>query len=91
VLHEYDRIETRDNTQVFDTGDTCGENVARALFLGAQAGVHAYGQYPGWYEKMFQYGRVPGVATDMILSNQKCVFDSEDFGVITVDTVIVPD
>ena len=99
IIHEYDKIETRlgaggsTATEYFESGDNChnGIYVARALFCGAQAGVHAYGQYPGWYEKMFQYGRIPGVATDVIMGVAKTVFNSEDFGSIIVDTAYVPD
>ena len=99
IIHEYDKIETRlgaggsTPSEYFESGDNCanGMYVARALFCGAQAGVHAYGQYPGWYEKMFQYGRIPGVATDVILACAKTVFNSEDFGSIIVDTAYVTD
>jgi len=93
IIHEYDQILTRVATEHFESDDVIatGMNVARALFCGAQAGVHAYGQYPGWYEKMFQYGRVPGVATDVILACEKTEFNSQDFGVITVDTAYVGD
>jgi len=99
VVHEYSRIETRlgaggtTASEIFEAGDGCynGIYVARALFLGAQAGVHAYAQYPGWYEKNFEYGRVPGVWTDVIMAIQKTVWNSEDYAVITVDTAYVPD
>lgn len=65
--------------------------VARALFCGAQAGVIGWGQMPGWYEKMFQYNRVPGVATDVVYGIGKPEFNSEDFAVITCDTMAIPD
>ena len=41
-----------------------------------------------WY---FQYGREPGVMTDLIWRAAKTKFNSEDYGVITVDTTIVID
>lgn len=99
ILHEYEFIETRlgaggsTASEYFDTGDNCanGIYVARALFCGAQAGVQAWAQYPGWYEKNFQYGRVPGVATDFIYRADKTEFNGEDYGVICVDTAYVPD
>jgi N4-gp56 family major capsid protein len=77
----------------FESGDVVSSTytLARALFLGAQAAVIGYGQYPGWYEKDFDYGRVPGVATDVIVGIGKTEFNSEDFGVIAVDTMAVPD
>jgi len=80
VIHEYDRSE------LLQSG-----NVGRCLLLGAQAGVVAWGQYPSWYEKLFDYERIPGVAVDMILGVGKSVFNSEDFGVYTVDVGYTPD
>jgi len=80
VLHEYDRSE------LLQSG-----NVARCLLLGAQAGLLAWGQYPSWYEKLFDYERIPGVAVDMILGVGKCQFNSEDFGVYTIDVGYTPD
>lgn len=71
-----------------------GSNVpaARALFLGAQAGVCAFGRgYQGsermkWTEKTFDYNTKLGVATEIIWGITKTIFDSEDFGVFAVDT-----
>lgn len=93
IIHDIDDMETRMAGQVFDTADTiaAGMTVARGLFLGAQAGVHAYGQHPGWYEKNFEYGRIPGVLTDVIMSAEKTRFDGEDFAVIVFDTAYVGD
>lgn len=99
VVHSYERIKTRlgaggsATSEYFEADDVCYDtvHVARGLFLGAQAGVLAWGQYPKWYEKNFEYGRVPGVMTDCIMSADKPDFDGEDFGVIIVDTAYVPD
>ena len=86
VLFEYERIQTY--TGWGAGGVTTG---ARALLLGAQAGIHAYGQLPEWYEKLFKYNRIPGVLVDVIHKVSKTVFNSKDFGVITVDTAQTPD
>jgi len=81
IMHEYERIRT------YATWGAGGAtNGARALLLGAQALVHAWGQRPAWYEKLFDYERIPGVATDLIWKAAKTVFNSKDFGMITVDT-----
>ena len=85
VIKEYERIKT------YNTWGTGAITGARALLLGAQAGVHSYGQFPKWYEKMFDYGRIPGVATDVVWKAAKTVFNSEDFAVIAVDTYIAVD
>lgn len=86
VLHEYERVRTYSNW-----GSGADLNGARALLLGAQALVHAWGQRPAWYEKLFDYERIPGVATDLIWRAAKSVFNSKDFGVITVDTAYAAD
>ena len=85
ILHEYERIQT------YNTWGGAALTGARALLLGAQAGIHLFGQLPQWYEKLFQYNRIPGVACDIIWQAAKTVFNSEDFSVITVDTYIAED
>lgn len=87
VVHEYSR------SNLLATG-----NVALNLLLGAQAAVLGYSQYPSWLEKLFDYHRIPGVATDMILAHGKSVFGTgaaspkaEDFGTIMLKTDYVSD
>ena len=100
VLHEYEKIITRlgaatqsEPSEYFDSGDLMASGIygARALLLGAQAGVYATGQNPGWYEKNFDYDRVPGVATDIVYGIKKARFNSKDFGLVTVDTAYAAD
>ena len=103
IIHEFEKITTRlgaggtDASEAWDTTATAanilatGVYGARALFCGAQAGVIAYGQRPGWYEKDFDYGRVPGIATDIIYGIKKTRYDSKDFGVIVVNTDYITD
>lgn len=86
VLKEYERCKTYNTWGI--GGNLTG---ARALLLGAQAGVHAFGQLPRWYEKLFDYNRIPGIAVDLIWKAAKTVFDSEDFSAIAVDTYIAED
>lgn len=83
VVHEYERIR-----QYNTWGSGSNLNGARGLLLGAQAVVHAWGQRPAWYEKLFDYNRIPGVATDLIWGCTKTAFNSEDFGVIAMDTFV---
>lgn len=109
ILYEYDRIQTRTAGEVFDSGDTVNAaiisgtyRIARALFMGAQAGVCAWGQPWKRYEKDFDYNRKPGTATDAIFGVSKTVFNDpgasqstntaqQDFAVYAVDTVVVDD
>ena len=70
-----------------------GSNVAaaRALFLGSQAGVMAYGS-PGaghrfdWHEEARDNGNQVVVTTAAIVGMKKCRFNGKDFGVIAVDS-----
>jgi N4-gp56 family major capsid protein len=65
--------------------------VARALFLGAQAGLMGMAQLPTWKEKMFDYGAKFGISTRMIYGTLRPIFNSVDFGCIAVDTQVDPD
>lgn len=65
----------------------------RALFLGRQAGVVAYGSSSGkngtrfeWSEEMKDHGNEPTVASGVIMGVKKSRFDSKDFGVCAIDT-----
>lgn len=80
LIHEYDR------SNLLLTG-----NVARCLLLGAQAGVVAWAQYPDWKEKLFDFHEIPGVASLFLGKVAKTVFNSEDFGMITLDVKYTPD
>jgi N4-gp56 family major capsid protein len=99
LIHQYDYIETRlgaggsTATEYFESGDDCanGIYVARALFCGVQAAVHAYAQYPTMVMKNFDYKSKWGCSTDILIGVGKPQFNSEDYGVITIDTAYVPD
>jgi N4-gp56 family major capsid protein len=85
VLVESTRIKTYSD---WGAGSVAG---ARALFLGAQAGICAFGKgydYDRlkWVEKKFDYEAKFGVASTLLWGLKKTVLNSEDFGVIAVDT-----
>ncbi|HJV52783.1 MAG TPA: N4-gp56 family major capsid protein [Noviherbaspirillum sp.] len=69
-----------------------GGNVyaARALLLGRQAGVVAYGNSGGarfqWKEEEKDYGNEPVVSSGFIGGFKKTRFNGKDFGVISIDT-----
>lgn len=69
-----------------------GSNVAaaRALFLGKQAAVIAYGTAGGlrmtWQEEVDDFGNEPTVAAGTILGISKTRFNNRDFGVVSIDT-----
>jgi len=99
ILHEWEKIEMRLGegastvSEYFDSGDDLDSGVqgARALFCGAQAAVHAYGELPYYKAKEFDYGDEWGIAVGAILAVSKPVLNSEDYGVMVVDTQVVPD
>ena len=89
VLHESTRVPNGINST---TGATL-PNVRRAIFAGAQAGALAWSQRFGggdsnykWVEDLFDYERELGVSAQTIWGIKKTVFNSVDFGVITVST-----
>lgn len=70
-----------------------GQNVEahRALFLGRQAAVIAYGNGGGglrfsWKEETDDYGNEPTVAAGTIIGITKTNFNKRDFGVVSIDT-----
>ena len=64
---------------------------ARALFLGAQAVVNAYGS-PGsglrfdWHEETEDRGNQVVISSSTILGVKKCRFNNRDFGVLSLDS-----
>lgn len=80
VIHEYDR------STLLLSG-----TIARTLLLGAQAGCVAWGQMPEWYEKLFDYYRIPGVAVDFLAGFGKAKFNNEDYAVIALDHTYTAD
>lgn len=85
VLHKH-----RNVIRFSDYG--AGSNVlaARALFMGRQAAVVAYGTAGGlrysWEENTKDYGNEPTVASGFIGGIKKTVFNGKDFGVLSIDT-----
>lgn len=72
-----------------------GANVpaARALFLGCQAGVVAYGGKNGsfdWQEEVKDFGNKPIIASGIIMGVKKTRFNGRDFGVLALDTAAAP-
>jgi N4-gp56 family major capsid protein len=71
------------------------DTVRRAVLLGAQSAVAAYGMKnnPDKFkrvEELFDYQRQLGVSAQTILGMKKTKFDGEDFGTIVVSTYAKP-
>ena len=106
IIFVSERCETRVAGEVFDNGDTVDDyivsgtyRIARAMLLGAQAGVIGWGQPWKRLERKFDYKRKPGTATDGIYATSKVRFRDPgasqntntaqpDFGVWLIDTAV---
>ena len=85
VLHQASRVPQGVN------GSSAVTTTRRAIFCGTQAALMAYGQKDqsaemSWVEELFDYQNQLGVSAGMIAGLKKTVFNSEDFGTITVST-----
>lgn len=85
VLHDHENV-----IRFSDYGSGVNLPAARALFLGRQAGVVAYGTPGGmrfmWKEEMEDYDNEPTVVAGLIWGFKKTRFNGKDFGVIALDT-----
>lgn len=84
VLHEHQNVIR------FNDYGTGSIRAARALMLGRQAAMLAYGTVESqrfiWEEEMKDYGNEPSVAGGYIYGEKKARFNGYDFGVIAIDT-----
>jgi len=88
ILHKH-----RNCIRFDDYGSGGDQPAARALFLGAQAGVVAYGQGRGparynWHEEMDDRGNALAITAGTIFGAKKVRFNSADFGVIACDSYV---
>jgi len=86
ILHKHRNVIRFD-----DYGATTNLAAARALFLGAQAGVIAFGRNNtegrySWNEELDDRGNALAITAGSIFGVDKCRFNSKDFGVVAVDT-----
>lgn len=85
VLHSHESV-----IRFADYGAGTNLPASRALFMGRQAAVVAYGTAGGlrydWKEEKDDYGNEPTVVAGTILGLKKTRFNNRDFGIISVDT-----
>lgn len=86
VLHEHESVR-----RFNDYGAGNNVSAARALLLGRQAGVVAYGASGSgtrmtWVEKMFDADNQVAIYCGVICGFKKTRFNGKDFGVCAVDT-----
>lgn len=88
VLHSHESV-----VRFSDYGSGVNLPAARALMLGRQAGVIAYGNAGGlhytWKEETDDYDNEMSVAAGTIVGMKKARFNDRDFGSIAVDTYSV--
>jgi N4-gp56 family major capsid protein len=86
VLHEHEGI-----IRFNDYGSGGNVEAARALFMGAQAAVCAFGS-PGnglrfdWHEESRDNGNQAVITTSSIFGVKKVTFNGKDFGLMAIDT-----
>lgn len=79
VIHEHEYVYTT-------TDGSSSARVARNILCGQQAGVIAWGAPVKWVEKSFDYGNSWGISVGAIFGVIKPLFNSIDYGVITMFT-----
>lgn len=86
VLHQHKGVR-----RYSDYGAGSNIPAARALFMGRQAGVVAYGaagsgSRMSWVEEKKDAGNLVAIYAGAIMGAKKSTFNGKDFGVVTVDT-----
>jgi len=97
-LGMYNGVVLREAEHIMPGVDANGAevpNVRRAVLLGAQAGVIAFGRGRSadsykLVEELFDYQRELGVAAKTVLGFKKTVFDGEDFATLVISTYTTP-
>lgn len=85
ALGIYNGLIIHEHEYIYQTTDGSGSaNVSRNILCGQQAGIIGWGAPVGWVEKNFDYGNSWGISCGAILGIQKPVFNSLDYGVITM-------
>jgi N4-gp56 family major capsid protein len=90
VLHSHESVIRFSD---YGAGSPGTLDAARALFLGRQAGVVAYGMAGGtrfqWTEEPTDHGNSVEICSGTIMGLKKTRFRNRDFGVLAIDTYAV--
>jgi N4-gp56 family major capsid protein len=84
AVSNYNGIIIHEHEYVYRANDGSTSYVARNILCGQQAGVIAWGAPVNWTEKSFDYGNQWGIACGAIFGVIKPLFNSVDYGVITM-------
>lgn len=87
AVKEYDGVIIHEHEYCYAwAGGNSSIPIARAVLCGQQAGVIAWGKDVEWVEKSFDYGNKWGISCGAIFGVHKPMFNSKDYGVITIAT-----
>lgn len=93
IIHEHEYVPFLDVSVAGNsfrgaaTGTDCAVDCFRAILCGKQSAGFAQAVNPnGWVEKSFDYDNEVGFATGLIGGVQKLLFNSKEYGTISVDT-----
>lgn len=86
ALGIYNGIIVYQHEGIYTWTNTVPVPVARGVLLGQQAAVVGIGADMEWTEKTFDYGNKTGFAVGRIFGVIKPVFNSEDYGVISMES-----
>ena len=85
ALGVWNQVIVHEHEDIYTGNDGSGSApIARAILMGAQAGILAYGAPVNWTEKSFDYGNKWGISCGRIWGCIKPIFNSVDYGIITV-------
>jgi N4-gp56 family major capsid protein len=87
MLGIYDGVVLHEHEYVYAwNGGAASIPIARAVLCGQQAAVMAWGKSVAWVEKSFDYGNKWGISVGAIFGVIKPMFNSLDYGVVSVAT-----
>ena len=86
ALGVYNNVVVYEHEGIYAFNNGSAVPIARAVLLGQQAVVLGYGSDEKWVEKTFDYENKTGFSAGRIFGVIKPVFNSADYGVITVAT-----
>jgi N4-gp56 family major capsid protein len=86
AIKEYNGIYIYQHELAYAFTNTNGVTCARAILMGQQAGIMGIGEDERWTEEEKDYKNKWGIAAGRIFGVIKPVFNSEDYGVITIAT-----
>ena len=86
ALGEYNGLIVYEHELAYTFTNSGSVACARAVLMGQQAGIFGIGMDEKWVEKKFDYDNQWGISAGRIFGIIKPVFNSQDYGVVTMAT-----